>query len=81
LLGLELGLVLGLELVYGPGLGLVMTVQFITVQIRQVTTVQQPHFLAHVYCGQPAGRIKMPFGMEVGLGPGHTVLDGKPAPP
>jgi len=22
----------------------------------------------------------MPFGTEVGLGPGHTVLDGDPAP-
>jgi len=27
-----------------------------------------------------AGWIKMPLGMEVGLGPGHTVLDGDPAP-
>ena len=23
----------------------------------------------------------MPLGMEVDLGPGHTVLDGKPSPP
>ena len=23
----------------------------------------------------------MPFGAEVGLGPGHIVLDGDPAPP
>jgi len=23
----------------------------------------------------------MPLGMEVGIGPGHTVLDGDPAPP
>jgi len=23
----------------------------------------------------------MPFGMQVGLGPGHIVLDGDPAPP
>jgi len=28
-----------------------------------------------------AGWIKMPLGMEVGLGPGDTVLDGDPAPP
>ena len=28
-----------------------------------------------------AGWIKMALGMDVGLGPGHTVLDGKPAPP
>jgi len=35
---------------------------------------------AHVCCGQMAGWIKMPLGMEVDLGPGHTVLDGDPAP-
>jgi len=42
-----------------------------------------PHFSAHVYCGQTAGWIKMPVGMEVegDLGPGHIVLDGDPAPP
>jgi len=34
-----------------------------------------------VYCGQTVGWIKMPLGMEVGLGPGHAVLDGDPAPP
>jgi len=34
--------------------------------------------LAHVYCGQMAGWIKMPLGTEEGLGPGHTVLDGDP---
>ena len=34
-----------------------------------------------VYCGQMVGRIKMKLGMRVGLGPGHTVLDGDPAPP
>ena len=39
-----------------------------------------PHFLAHVYCGQTAGWITMALGMEVGLGPGHIVLDGDPAP-
>ena len=33
-------------------------------------------FSAHVCCGQTAGWIKMPLGMEVGLTPGHTVLDG-----
>jgi len=37
---------------------------------------EPPQFSAHVYCGQTAGWIKMPFGMEVGLGPGHIVLDG-----
>jgi len=39
-----------------------------------------PHkFSVHVYCGQTAGWIKMALGMEVGLGPGHSVLDGDPA--
>jgi len=36
-------------------------------------------FSAHFYCGQTAGWIKMALGMEVGLGPGHIVLDGDPA--
>jgi len=33
-----------------------------------------------VHCGQTVGRIKMTLGMQVGLGPGHNVLDGDPAP-
>jgi len=33
-----------------------------------------------VYCGQTVRWIKMKLGMQVGLGPGHTVLDGHPAP-
>jgi len=33
----------------------------------------------HSYnCGQTVGWIKMPLAKEVGLGPGHTVLDGDP---
>ena len=39
-----------------------------------------PRFLAHFYCGQTAGCIKMPLSMEVGLSPGDFVLDGDPAP-
>jgi len=35
--------------------------------------------LAHVYCGQTVGYIKMPFGTQVYVGPGHIVLDGNPA--
>jgi len=31
--------------------------------------------------GQMVGWIKMPLGTEVGLGPGHVVLDGNAAPP
>jgi len=34
-----------------------------------------------VYCGQTVGWIKMKLGMQVGLGPGHVVLDGYPASP
>jgi len=34
-----------------------------------------------VYCGQTVGWIKMKLSMEVGLGPGHIVLDGDPGPP
>ena len=34
-----------------------------------------------VYCGQTVGQIKMKLGTQVGLGPGHIVLDGDPAPP
>jgi len=32
-----------------------------------------------VHCGQTIGRIKMKLGKQVGLGPGHIVLDGDPA--
>ena len=34
-----------------------------------------------VYCGQTVGWIRMPLGIVVGLGSGHIVLDGDPAPP
>jgi len=34
-----------------------------------------------VYYGQTAKSIKIKLGIEVGLGPGHIVLDGDPAPP
>jgi len=33
-------------------------------------------FSAHFYCGQTAGCINMPLGMEVGLSPGDFVFDG-----
>ena len=40
-----------------------------------------PHFLAHVCCCEMAGwsLVKMPLGMEVGLGPGHIVFNGDPS--
>ena len=34
-----------------------------------------------VYCGQTVELIKMKLGMQIGLGPGHIVLDRDPAPP
>jgi len=34
-----------------------------------------------VYCSKTVGWIKMPLGMEVGLGPGDIVLDGTQLPP
>ena len=34
-----------------------------------------------LYCVQMVGWIKMKLGMQVGLGSGHVVLDGDPAPP
>jgi len=65
-----------------------MTVQFMTVQILTIQiktgnhgTVSSPHFLAYVDCRQTAGWIKMPFGMEVRLGPDHIVFDGNPVSP
>jgi len=42
---------------------------------------QSPNFRPNVCCGQTAGWIKMPLGMEIELGPGDIVLDGDPAPP
>ena len=40
-----------------------------------------PLFLAHVYCGQTAGWIKMSLGTEVNVGSGDVMLDGVAAPP
>jgi len=37
-----------------------------------------PKFSAHFYCGQTAGCIKLPFGIEVGFSPADFVLDGYP---
>ena len=39
-----------------------------------------PQYSVHICCGQMAAWIKMPLGMELGLGPGNFVLDGDPAP-
>ena len=42
---------------------------------------RSPRFLAHVYCGQTAGWIKMVLGLGIGLSPGDFVLNGDPARP
>jgi len=34
-----------------------------------------------VYCGQTVGWIKMPLGMEVGLGSANIISYGDPGPP
>jgi len=47
---------------------------------RKKFTPTPQKFLAHVYFGQMAGRLKTPLGTEVAVGPGHIVLDGVPAP-
>jgi len=39
-----------------------------------------PQFLAHFYCDQTVGCIKMPLGTDVGLSPFDFVLDGDPLP-
>jgi len=41
---------------------------------------EPPKFSAHIYSGQTAGCIKMPFRMEVGISPGDFVPDADPAP-
>ena len=40
-----------------------------------------PQFLANACCGETAGWINMPLGMEVDLAPRQSVLYGDPAPP
>ena len=42
---------------------------------------EQPPMFGPCLLWPKAGCIRIPLGMEVGLGPGHIVLDGDPAPP
>jgi len=42
--------------------------------------LKAPPVFGSCLCGQTAGWMKMPLGIEVDLGPGHIVLDGVPAP-
>jgi len=51
-------------------------------QLSLPKRAQSPNFRPmSVVVRQMAGWIKMPIGMEVGLGLGDSVLDGDPAPP
>jgi len=69
---------LGMEV----GLGPVDTLCSMGTQLPPVKGhTHPPNFLAHVYCGQTAGWIKMPLGTEVNLGSGDVVLDVVAAPP
>jgi len=50
--------------------------------VRPTLSVRCPVLsVTFVHFGQTVGRIKMKLGMQVGLGPGHIVLLGDPAPP
>ena len=63
---------LGMEVGFGPG---------DLVFYGNLKGTAPTQFLAHVYCGQMAGWIKLPLGTEVNLSPGQNVFDGDPAPP
>jgi len=52
-----------------------------TVALCYRTVVLSVLSVTFVDCGQTVERIKTKLGMQVGLGPGHIVLDGDPAPP
>jgi len=67
---------LGMEVGLGPG-DFVFDGDPAPPEKKGTATTQ---FLAHVYCGQTAGWIKMPLGTEVNLGPGDVGLDGVAAP-
>jgi len=68
---------LGMDVGLGPG-DFVFDGDPATPRKKRHTTATQ--FLAHVYCCQTAGWIKMPIDTEVNLGPGDVVLDGVVAP-
>jgi len=64
-----------------PAYNFSATVAYITYHLGAVTSLKflviqnmPSHFSAHVYCGQTARWIKIPLGMEIGLGPGDIAL-------
>ena len=48
--------------------------------VRCLTVCPACLSVTFVHCGQMVERIKTKLGTQVGLGPGHIVLDGDPAP-
>jgi len=66
---------LGMEVGLGPG-----HIALMGIQLHSPKRGRAPQFSAHFYCGQTAGCIKMPVGMEVDRSLGDIVLDGDPAP-
>jgi len=71
---------LGLELGLGPGDFVLDGDPAPPPQKGAESPCTAPKFLAHVYCGQAAGWMKLVLGKEVGLRPGDFVLDGDLAP-
>jgi len=53
----------------------------VCLSLLSVLSVCSVRSVALVHCDQTVGWIKMKPGMQVALGPGHTVLDRDPAPP
>jgi len=70
---------LGMEVGFGPG-AFVLDGDS-SPSPRKKTGTAPTQFLAHVYCSQTFGWIKMPLGTEVHLGPADVVLDGVAASP
>ena len=52
-----------------------------TLSVRCLSVLSVCLSVTLVYCGQTVGWIQVKLGTEVGLGPGHIVLDGNPALP
>jgi len=53
----------------------------LSVRCLSVCPVLSVLSVTFVHCGQTVGRVKTKLGMQVGIGPGHIVLGGDPAPP
>jgi len=68
---------LGTQVGFGPGHIVLDGIQ----SLLQKGAELPPQFLAHFYCGQTAGCIEMPLGMEISLSPRDFVLDGDPVRP